>query len=159
MLGIGMLKLWPWSASARLSNMDAEKLEKLQQQIAASPRLSRVADDLQSELSRRSNPDRVGFIDPITIIMIISVIIQVLNYCRNRNKRGVPEICYDVRQADKLPPRRTIVLRRRMRKLWAEYCQKNNIEETADNPFLAAALAVAPTLDENTVQEFVALSE
>lgn len=138
--------------------MSTEKLEQLQQQINASPQLSRVKQRLQDEVAQRLDQNRIGFIDPLTIIMIISVIIQILNYCRNRNKRALAEICQSVQTADKLPPRRTIVLRRRMNKLWADYCEQNNLEKTADNPFLAAALAVAPTLDESTVQEFVALS-
>lgn len=139
--------------------MTPEKLEELRQKVKDSPNLSRVEQRLQEELTRLTDADRIGFIDPITIIMIISVIIQVLHYCRNKNKRDAADLIADVHAADKLPLRRTIVLRRRMRKLWAEYCRQHNIEETADNPFLAAALAVAPTLDAGTVQEFVALSK
>ena len=139
--------------------MNREELETLQQRVQSSPNLLQVQQRLQEELSQKMPADRFGFIDPITIIMIISVIIQVLNYCRNRNKRDAAVIAQDVQQANKLPPRRTIVLRRRMRKLWSDYCQQNKIADTDENLFLSAALAVVPSLDEQTVQEFVSLSE
>lgn len=140
--------------------MSDETLDRLRQRVDASPRLKRVEEQLQQELLARmgSEGNTIG-LDPITILMIISVIIQVVQYCRTQNKRDNIAIAADLCTAPVLPPRRTIRLRRKMNALWHDYCVKNNLTHTEFNPFLAAVYAISPTVDTDTAAEFVQAAE
>lgn len=140
--------------------MTNNKLELLQQRVDSSPRLKRIEERLQQELLSRMGGagNNIG-IDPITILMIISVIIQVVQFCRNRNHRRADEITADLCTAANLPPRRTIRLRRKMNALWLDYCTKTGLNHTEFNPFLAAVYAVSPDIDAATAEEFVQAAE
>lgn len=87
--------------------------EELQNRIESSPGLRRVKTDLVDEIAFRAD-DSTRF-DPMTILMIISIIIQVISYCRKRN---TDEAIIDaIRNAKTLPRRKTILLRRRLGEL------------------------------------------
>jgi hypothetical protein len=136
------------------------KLEDLQQRINASPNLQKMEAQLQAELLAQMSgvDDNNIAIDPFTILMLISVAIQVVQFCRERNKRDSDLITADMKSGHQTPLRRTIRLRRELNKMWLEYCVKNNLPHTAFNPFLAAVYAVGPQLDDATAAEFVQLA-
>jgi hypothetical protein len=142
--------------------MTDSDLDVLQKQIAASPALRRFEEQLRSELNARLvvagvAPD-AAMLDPFTILLIISVVLQVIRLCRDRNRRSVADIATDLRAGPQVPPQRTIRLRRRLNILWREYCQQHNLSATELNPFLAAVYAVSGAVDDDTVAEFMTLA-
>lgn len=126
--------------------------QELHNRIESSQALRRVKETLSNEVSFRVGPS-VRF-DPITIIMIISVIVQVLTYCHNRRKSDA--IIADIKNARALPRWRTRRLRQKLNKLWDEYC--NGEEECADNAFLSATLDFAEAASDEEIQEVMALA-
>jgi hypothetical protein len=142
--------------------MTDSDLDALRRHIAASPRLQQFEEQLRLELGNRFvaagvAPD-VAMLDPITILMIISVVLQVIRLCRDRNRRPVADIAADLRAGSRVPPQRTMRLRRRLNILWREYCQQHNFPSTELNLFLAAVYAVSATVDDDTVAEFMTLA-
>lgn len=126
--------------------------QELHTRIESSQALRRARETLLSEVSFRAGPS--ARFDPITIIMLISVIVQVLNYCRDR--RTPEEIIADIRNARALPRLRTRRLRQRLNRLWDEHCA--NPEECRDNAFLAAVLDMAETASDAELQELMTLA-
>jgi hypothetical protein len=142
--------------------MTDSDLNALREQITASPALRRFEEQLRLELSNRIgatgvSPD-VAMLDPITILMIISVVLQVIRLCRDRNRRPIADIAADLRAGLLVPPQRTMRLRRRLNILWREYCQQHNLPPTELNLFLAAVYAVSATVDDDMVAEFMTLA-
>jgi len=142
--------------------MTASALDVLRKQIAASPRLQQFEEQLRAELGDRFaaagvTPD-VAMLDPITILMIISIVLRVIRLCQERNHRPAADIAADLRDGSRVPPRRTIRLRRRLNILWREYCRQHDLPATELNLFLAAVYAVSATVDDDTVAEFMTLA-
>lgn len=139
--------------------MKQKEIERLREQIAASPRLQRLEEQLQHEVQTRlaASPDH-ALLDPITILMIISIIIQVVRFCQERNQRTDAEIVADLRNAPQVAPRRSMRMRRRLKTLWRTYCDQHHLEYTEVNPFLSAAYAVSAAMDDDTVAELVTLA-
>lgn len=143
--------------------MTRRQREALRAKIDASPQLSALETALRRAIGLRldvvsAEPNNVA-LDPITILMIISVVIQIIRFCRERNNRPYAEIFGAVRAASDLPARRTIRLRRRLNLLWAEYCKQHNLPQTEFNPFLSGVYAVSSTIDEETAAELLALAD
>lgn len=121
----------------------------LADRIKASPALSALHDDIAKELAFHSE-NNVQF-DPITIIMIISIVVQVIIHCRN--KRSDEQIAQDIREIRTLPPRQLMRLRRRLNKLWREQCGGANASPTAVNPLVTALYEVSERADDETINE------
>lgn len=121
--------------------------------IESSQSLQRVREKLLSEVSFRAGAS--ARFDPITIIMIISVIVQVLNYCRN--KRNPEDIAADIRNARALPKFRTRRLRRKLNQLWERQCD-GGLEDCSDNPILAATMDMAEELSDDEINELMTLA-
>lgn len=143
--------------------MKQNQLEALQAKITESPQLSQLAAALREAVFIRlggvvAEPRNIA-LDPITILMIISIVIQIIYLCRTRNNRSETEIFADVRAISTAPLRRTIRLRRRLNLLWAEYCKNHGLADTGFNPFLSGIYAVSPTIDGGTFAEVLSLSD
>jgi hypothetical protein len=121
--------------------------------IESSQSLRRAREKLLSEVSFRAGP--AARFDPITIIMIISVIVQVLNYFRER--RNPEYIAADIRNARALPKFRTRRLRRKLNQLWEQQCD-GSIDECRDNPILAATMNMAEELSDEEINELMTLA-
>jgi len=126
----------------------------LADRIKSSPNLSALHDDIAKELAFHSEQN-VQF-DPITIIMIISIIVQVIIHCRN--KRDDEQIAQDIRDIRTLPPRQLMRLRRRLNKLWRERCGGDQASPTAVNPLVTALYEVSERADAETIQELLRLA-
>jgi hypothetical protein len=126
--------------------------QELHNRIESSQALRRAKETLSNEVSFRAGPS--ARFDPITIIMIISVIVQVLAYCRSR--RTADLIIADIKNARALPRWRTRRLRQKLNKLWEEYC--NGEEECEDNAFLSSTLDFAETATDEEIHEVMALA-
>lgn len=88
--------------------------KELQERIESSPALRRVRETLSSEVSFRAGAS--ARFDPFTILMLISIIVQVIAMCRKR--RHPDKISQDIRNARTLPRIRTWRLQKKLRELW-----------------------------------------
>jgi hypothetical protein len=130
--------------------MDAHDIQK---RVEASPALRNLKDKLSEELSFRSDAS-VQF-DPFTIIMIISICVQLFIYCKNRRDE---EIKQDVRDIRSLPPRRLIRLRRRANALWRNCCADQQYDSKQPNPILTALYEISETADDAALTELIAMA-
>lgn len=126
----------------------------LADRVKTSPALSALHDDIAKELAFHSDGS-VQF-DPITIIMIISIMVQVIIHCRN--KRSDEDIARDIRDIRTLPPRQLMRLRRRLNRLWRERCGGANASPTAVNPLVTALYEVSERADDETINELLQLA-
>lgn len=126
---------------------------QLADRIKASPALSALHDDIAKEVMFHAD-NNVQF-DPITIIMIISIIVQVIIHCQN--KRSDDQIAQDIRDIRTLPPRQLMRLRRRLNKLWKENCGAPS-SPTAVNPFVTALYEIGEKADDTTIKELLQLA-
>lgn len=124
----------------------------LADRIAASPALSSLRDDIAREVSFQS--DGSFQFDPITIIMIISIIVQVIIHCRE--KRTDEQIAQDIRDVRSLPPRQLMRLRRRINRLWREHCHG---DPSSTNPIMTALYAVSDNANDEAIQELIKLAK
>lgn len=122
--------------------------------VKSSPALSALHDDIVKELAFHGDSN-VQF-DPITIIMIISIIVQVIIHCRNT--RPDEDIAQDIRDIRTLPPRKLMRLRRRLNKLWRERCGGENAAPTAVNPLVTSLYEIAERADDDTINELMQLA-
>lgn len=127
---------------------------ELADRIKASPKLSALNDDIAKELVFHAD-NNVQF-DPVTIIMIISIIVQVIIHCQE--KRNNDEIAQDIRDIRTLPPRQLMRLRRRLNKLWREKCGGDN-SPTAGNPLVTALYELGDKADDDTIKELLQLAK
>lgn len=118
--------------------------EELQRRVNESPALAALRDKLTDELVARG--DNSFQFDPITVIMIISIIVQVIIHCREQNTEET--IQQSMRELRTLPPRKLMRLRRRLNNVWREHCAKTGIEYTRDNPIVGAVYALSDTIDD-----------
>jgi hypothetical protein len=125
----------------------------LADRIKASPALSALHDDIAKEVMFHA--DNNTQFDPITIIMIISIIVQVIIHCRN--KRSDDQIAQDIRDIRTLPPRQLMRLRRRLNKLWKEKCGAPS-SPTAVNPLVTALYEIGEKADDATIKELLQLA-
>lgn len=128
---------------------------ELADRIQASPELTALCDDIAKELAFHSAV-HVQF-DPITIITIISIIVQVIIYCRDR--RSDEQIAQDIRDLRTIPPRKLMRLRRRLNILWREKCGGEQFGSTVTNPLLIALYEISDNADDNTVLELIQLAK
>jgi len=118
--------------------------EELQRRVNESPALSALRDRLTDELVAQDN-NSYQF-DPVTIIMIISIIVQVIIHCQDKSTDEA--IQQNMRELRTLPPRKLMRLRRRLNNVWREHCEKTGVEYTRDNPVVGAVYKLSDTIDD-----------
>lgn len=133
--------------------MDKLELNELQKSINASPALLALRDKLEAEVVFRSDAG-VQF-DPFLILMLISVTIQVIRYCQERNASDIKQ---DIRDLRSLPARRSVRLRRQVNALWHEQYPEQFRLLRSENPLLAALYEASETADDTTLDELIALA-
>jgi hypothetical protein len=119
--------------------------EELQRRVNESPALSALRDKLTDELVAQG--DNSFQFDPITVIMIISIIVQVIIHCREKNSEE--SIQQSMRELRTLPPRKLMRLRRRLNNVWRDHCAKTGTEYTANNPVVNAVYHLSDTIDDD----------
>ncbi len=126
----------------------------LQKRIEASPRLTVLRDKLAAELTFRA--DNTVTFDPLLVIAIISLTIQLVKYCRE--KRTPDEVKQDIKDIRSLPARKLIRLRRRANMLWRDCCEDRQVSTNEPNPILTALYELGESTDDATLDELIALA-
>lgn len=127
---------------------------ELSDRIKASPALSNLCDEIAQEVTFHAD-NNVQF-DPITIVMIISIVVQIIIHCRNN--RDDSQIVQDIRDIRTLPPRQLIRLRRKLNKLWREKGGDNAAATTYGNPFLTALYEIGERADDDALQALLQIA-
>lgn len=115
--------------------MTHEELTSLREKIDGSPGLLSFEKNLTAELMSLEERAGYGF-DPLTILFIISVVLQVINICLRDRTQADLEL--DMVNANVLPPRKLMRLKRRLNVLWAKHCEAHGLEQGKTNPFFSA---------------------
>jgi hypothetical protein len=129
--------------------------DELAKRIEASPRLKQLQSQLMEEVSFRS--DSAVQFDPVTIIMLISIIVQVIIHCREH--REPEELVQDIRDIRNLSPRRLMRLRRRLNAAWHNCCAEYQTSTGDVNPFLTAVYEIGENSDDETIRELIELAQ
>lgn len=124
--------------------------EELKSRIESSPDLRRVRAALIDEVAFRA--DGLSRLDPLTILTIISVIIQVVAYCRERNSEET--VIKYIQNARTLPRRKTILLRRRLSNLLQDY----DLQLDSPQPIYDAIMDMAESASNNEIDKIMQLS-
>lgn len=127
--------------------------EELNKRVESSPALRRAREALLSEASFRAGAS--ARFDPFTIIALISLVIQILQYCRKR--RHPDKLALDIRNVKTLSRFRTRRLRQKLDALWEEHCD-GGYADCRDNPLLAAAYEVAENATDDEINELLKLA-
>jgi hypothetical protein len=127
--------------------------DDLQHRIESSAALKRAAGQLRDEVAFRA--DKSVEFDPMLIIMIVSIIVQLIIHCRETNTSD--EVRQNIRDLRALPVRRLLRLRRKLNTLWREKCRGSEVQP--DNPLLAAVYELSETADDAAIDEIMRLAE
>lgn len=117
--------------------MTNEELTALRDKIDQNTGLKNLEKRLSEELMQKEERNHYG-IDPLTILFIISVILQVISLCRSTRTDADLEL--DMANAHILPPRKLMRLKRRLNLLWNKQCKENGQEPGKNNPLFTAAV-------------------
>ena len=125
----------------------------IQDRIKAVPELQQLQSKLRDTL--RFHADSSVQFDPILIITIISAIIQIIIACR-KEKKPDADIVSVMKDLRSVPPRKLIRLRRQMRALWQEHCDKAQIAVGVRNPILEALYEISDTVTDADINTLLA---
>jgi hypothetical protein len=123
------------------------------QRIESSEALRRARENLLSEVSFRA--DKSARFDPFTILMIISIIVQVIAICQKR--RHPDGIISDIRNAKTLNKLKTRRLRRKLDTLWEECCGHSS-EECESNALFDAVIEQSENATDEEINEIMRLA-
>ena len=126
--------------------------DEIKHRVETSPALSRAANQLRDEIGFRAAAS--AQFDPMLVIMVISIIIQIIIHCRET--RSAAAIKFDIRELRTLPARRLMRLRRKLNKLWREKAAGG---EDSENPLVAAIYEMSDSVDDEAINELMRLAE
>ena len=127
---------------------------ELQQKIASSPELSELRYQIAASLER--NAENQYAITPVVIIAIISIIIQVIQFCQQN--RPAEEIAADIKNIRNLPPRKLMRFKRRANVLWRDYCTEHGLDPNTPNPIPSAVYSLGDKANNCTVDALIRLA-
>jgi len=128
--------------------------EEIQNQVESSAALSALRDRIANALAAQTE-NRYAF-NPLLIVAIISVMVQVIQYCREN--RSAEDIASDIKNVRSLRPRQLMRFKRRSNVLWKEYCAANGLDADTPNPIPDAVYALGDDADTAAVRELIALA-
>lgn len=128
---------------------------ELQNRVDSSAELSAVRDRVASALSVTSD-NRYAF-NPLLIIAVISLIIQVIQYCLAN--RSAEEIAADMKNVRSLPPRKLMRFKRRANVLWKQYCADNGMDPATPNPITSAVYSLGETASDPEICALISLAK
>lgn len=128
--------------------------EELQRRVNESPALSALRNRLTDELVSQGN--NLYQFDPITVIMIISIIVQVIVHCKEKNSED--SIRQSMRELRTLSPRKLMRLRRRLNNVWRNYCASTGVEYSRNNPVVGAVYTLSDTIDDAAATDLMELA-
>jgi hypothetical protein len=132
--------------------MSEPEIEELQERIDNSPALTALRNQLQKEIGFRAEPS-VEF-SPLLIISLISLTIQIIKYCQERN--NPEELRANMRDLRSLPPRQLLRLRRRVNALWQS---QPGVTDKTPNPLMDALFELSDSADDSALDELLWLAE
>jgi len=130
------------------------ELTELQRRIDATPELKALKNKLADELDFQS--EQSAQFDPITIITIISICVQLFMYCNPNKPKDLKQSIRDIRT---LPPRKLIRLRRRMNALYSEKFAGHAVSKTKPNPILTALYDISESADDAALDALIAIAQ
>ena len=126
--------------------MNDQQVKKL---IDTSPTLQGLSARLTEELAA---VDSSFSFDPLLIIAIIGIVINVLIHCRD--DRTEEDIEFYMRRFRALPPRKLMRIRRRLNQLWINHYQVPTSART-QNTIVRAVYNVAANLNEKEIHAII----
>jgi hypothetical protein len=127
--------------------------EDLQKRVEASPPLQKLCTSLSDAV--QFHADESVMFDPLLVIAVIGIIVNVLLHCRERDPEDIKN---DIRNIRTLPPRKLLRLRRRMNVLWRKHCGDMNVV-AANNPTLAALYEISEMADDEQLDALLDLAD
>lgn len=127
----------------------------LQKRVESSAELSELRDRIASSLAAKSD-NRYAF-DPFLILAVISIIVQVIQYCNT--ERNAEDIAHDIKNVGSLPPRKLMRFKRRSNVLWKQYCAEHGLDSSTPNPIPAAVYALGDTTQTCAIHELINLAK
>lgn len=128
-------------------------LNALADRVEQSARLRKLRAKFIDELQFRADVN--AQFDPMLIIMLISIVVQIMIHCRET--RTPAKLAKDIREIRALPARRLVRLRRRLNALAREHGIESSNDDS--NPLLTAVYEVAENADIGTIKELVELTK
>lgn len=128
---------------------------ELQTRVESSAELSAVRDRVANALSVKSG-NQYAF-DPLTIIAIISVIVQVIQYCVSL--RNPDDVAADMKKVHELPPRKLMRFKRRSNVLWKKYCSDHGLDANTPNPIPDAVYSLGGQINDSEIAAFITLAQ
>jgi hypothetical protein len=127
--------------------------QEVQKLIEQSPALQKLTQRISTELTAA---DPSFSFDPMLIIMIISIVVNVIIHCRE--KRNAKDIEFDMRRFRALQPRQLMRLKRRLNRLWLEQNPAAAVRSVS-NPIVTAVYEIAAKLQDEEIQAVLAAVE
>lgn len=127
--------------------------EQLIARIESSVALRRARETLLNEVSFRA--DQSARFSPMLILMAISIIIQMIAICKERNTEE--RIVSWIKNARTLPRFRTRRLRRSLDELWEQHCG-DNPEGCENNALFDAVLDLGETSTDTEIKEIMTMA-
>lgn len=124
----------------------------IQSRLEDSPTLRQLHQQLSQEVGFCADPSAT--FDPILIISVISLAIQLIRWCRE--KQDDATIRARMRDLRALPPRQMLRLRRKLNDLWRAQPGVTLLDR---NPLLAAAFTLSDTASDEALDELLWLAE
>jgi hypothetical protein len=127
--------------------------EALVNQIAQNDKLASLRTKLDNELVFRSGAGGGAQFSPMLILMAISIVVQVILACRNKNSEA--QLIDDLRNARTLPRWRVLQMRRKINALWSDYCEGDDCDK---NILYDALLDIAENAADEEIEEILKLA-
>ena len=127
----------------------------LQSRIEESAELRDLKDRINTGLTLSAGG--LSTFDPILVIMVISLIVQVATFCYEW--RSHEEIKEDLKNVKKLPPRKLMRFTRRANVLWRDYCKARQIDPGTRNPIFDAVYGLSSTLTDAEAEALLKLAQ
>lgn len=125
------------------------------QKIKDAPELGELRELLTADLSSKFE-DSATF-DPILVLMIISLIVQVVSFCFKQKDDAA--LLADIRNVASLPPRKLMRFKRRANVIWRDYCKEHGLPENTLNPIMAVSYSLGEKVSEPTISAILAMAK
>lgn len=133
--------------------MSTPELETLRARLEDSPTLRELHQQLEQEVGFRAAPS-VEF-NPLLIISIISLTIQVIQWCQARNTSN-DEIRAKMRDLSSVPYRQMMRFRRKLNELWR---QQTGTAPGKTNPLIDAVFTLSDSASDEALDELLWLAD
>lgn len=128
--------------------------DELQKRIESSPELQKLCTRLSDAVHFHADAS-VQF-DPLLVLSIISVIVNVLAACRDKSKAELKETIRSIRT---VPLRKLIRLRRQLNTVWRKQDAAAGTADAPTNPILTALYELGELADDEQLDALLSLAD